>query len=123
RELARRGPPLRHLLPSRRGRLARRGRLLAAKGDEPRRPCSQRQGRFVMRLGKHKVEIALLILVPILAIWLFLDRGSLTTREAEMRKRNLLQAFRRDQIERIAFERDGAGFGIVKRGEGGDSMY
>ena len=76
-----------------------------------------------MRLGKHKVEIALLILVPILAIWLFLDRGSLTTREAEMRKRNLLQAFRRDQIEEIAFDRGTSSFRIVKRIEDGDSMY
>lgn len=77
-----------------------------------------------MRLGKHKVEIALLLLVPALAIWLFFfDRGSVTTREAEMRKRNLLTAFRRDQIEQIAFERDGSSFRLVKRIEDGDAMY
>lgn len=77
-----------------------------------------------MALRKHKLEIALLLLVPALAIWLFFfDRGSLTTREAEMRKRNLLTAFRRDQIEQIAFEREGSSFRLVKRIEDGDAMY
>lgn len=75
-------------------------------------------------MRKHKVEIALLILVPALAIWLFVvDKGSVTTREAELRKRNLLQAFRREQIETIVFEQGDKAFRLVKRVEDGDSMY
>lgn len=75
-------------------------------------------------MRKHKVEVALLVLVPVLAIWLFfVDSGSITTREAELRKRNLLPSFRRDQIERIAFESKDESFELFKRLEDGDSMF
>lgn len=78
-----------------------------------------------MRLGKHKVEIALLVLVPALALWLwFVDRGSVTTNEAAMRKRNLLHAWRREQVASIAVDRPDGAFRIEKRVEGGgDSMF
>jgi Domain of unknown function (DUF4340) len=66
---------------------------------------------------RHWVSIALVILAALLGVYLFvIDRGTLTTGEKESRKRNLLSAFRRNEISTVAIEpRGGAAFRIVAR--------
>jgi hypothetical protein len=79
------------------------------------------------RLGRHAVSIGLVASAAGLALAVLWDRGRPTSSETEARRHNLVKAFRRDEVDEIALERDGETLRIVRRTEpdaaAGDFLY
>ncbi len=52
-------------------------------------------------LHKHGTSIVLALVAVVLGVWLWMDRSSVTDTERTARPKNLLSAFRRDELSRI----------------------
>ena len=78
-----------------------------------------------LALRKHAVSTLLVVLAAGLGVYLFVvDRGSVTTRESELRKRNLLPAYRRDDISLIEIDRPSDSLRIVRHlDSSGDALF
>ena len=69
-----------------------------------------------MRLGQHAVTLALVAAAGAVGVYLYVvDRGSITTSEAEQRKRDWLPAFRREQVSRVEVERGAERYTLARR--------
>ncbi len=79
-----------------------------------------------VRFRRHAVTIAMAALAVLLALYLYVvDRGRVTTSEAEARKRNLFKAYRRGEISELVVQQGTETIRIVKRSDdaGGDMYY
>lgn len=71
---------------------------------------------MIDRLRRHATTIALTALAAGLGVYVvWLDRDSVSTGEAELRKKNLLPAWRADDLEEIRIERGGQLIRFVRR--------
>jgi hypothetical protein len=50
---------------------------------------------------KHATSIVLVCVAVVLGIWIYVDRGTITEGEREKRPKNVLPAFRRDELSRV----------------------
>lgn len=67
-----------------------------------------------MKLRKHATSIVLAAIALALGVWLWIDRASVTDTERAARPKNVLSAFRRDQVSRIEIVRGGEKLVLVR---------
>jgi len=67
-------------------------------------------------LRKHATTIALSVLAAGAATWVLVDRGSITTAEAEKRKKNLIPAWRGDEVTFLSVELPGKQYSLERDG-------
>ncbi len=69
-------------------------------------------------LRRHLTPIVLVALLAVVSVITFIDRGSLTTSEAEARKSNLLPAWRGDDVTRVEVVTGGDGYLLTRPPKG-----
>jgi len=58
-------------------------------------------------MKRHATSIVLAVIALALGVWIWIDRGSVTDAEREKRPKNVLPAFRRDEVSRIEIVKGG----------------
>ncbi|MEJ7730276.1 MAG: DUF4340 domain-containing protein [Polyangiaceae bacterium] len=89
---------------------------------EPRRPSAG--AGWVRLLRRHGLTTALVAVAAVLAAVVLWDRGNVSTGESELRKRNLFEAWRRDEIDELRISAHGR-TGTLRRSavDGGDDTW
>jgi hypothetical protein len=67
-----------------------------------------------LEIRRHGTSIVLALVAIVLGVWLWIDRGTITEAEREKRPKNVLPAFRRDEVSRIEINKGGEKLVLVR---------
>jgi hypothetical protein len=91
-------------------------------GEQPR--AGRAAVGWTRLLRRHGATMALVVAAAVLAALVLWDRGNVSTGESELRKRNLFEAWRRDEIEELRISGHGRTGTLRRRaGDGGDDTW
>ncbi len=74
-------------------------------------------------LRRHGATLALCVLAVCAVVWVVVDSGSVSTSEAERRKKNLFPAWRHDDVTKLLVELPEAKYELVRKPKGASERY
>jgi hypothetical protein len=74
-------------------------------------------------LRKHAASLFLIGLAFVLGIWVWVDRGSITDTERQMRSRNVFPAYRKDEVVRVELHGEKGDIVLEREGDAGDPSW